>query len=302
MKVCVIGGCGYIGAMLVPLLLSDGHKVTVCDTQWFGHGYPASNGNLTVIVCDMRSIDLGTPDAIIHLASLSNNNMYGVNRSLARATNCWLPPRTSARMIYASSVAAYGTSDAMLSEDAPMKPTTPYGMDKVFCEEQVLGAGGTVVRSASVCGSSMNMRFDLTVNRLVRDAVHQDEMKVNGGSQKRCHVHMHDLCEFYRLLLKAPKEKIAGEAFNVVAENASVLENAMLVARTIKGSPKIEIGPATDDRSYMVSGAKATDILGFVPKKRVEHAILEIETRLLAGYWRDSYTNKSYMRMLDAIP
>lgn len=295
----VTGGCGYIGSMLVPRLLADGHEVAVVDTQWFGAGHPADNPNLTMRKWEMRDISAWeTYGAIIHLASLSNNDMYAVNKSLAVANNCWLPLGIGERLIYASSVAAYGSSDDVLSEDAPMKPTTPYGVNKVFCEERVLAAGGTVVRSASVCGPSMNMRFDLTVNRLVRDAVMLDKMTVNGGTQKRCHIHMHDICDFYRLLLKTPMEKIAGQAFNVVAENASVLETAMLVARTIKSSPKIEIGPATDDRSYMVSGEKAREVLGFVPKKRVENAILEMETRLRAGYWRDAYTNKSYMRML----
>ena len=296
MKICVTGGCGYIGSMLVPRLLADGHEVTVIDTQWFGAGHPANNPNLSILKVDIRQVAAWqTPDAVIHLASLSNNDMYAVKPYLTVAVNRFLPCE---RLIYASSVAAYGSSDAVLSEDAPMKPTTPYGVDKVFCEDQVLAAGGTVVRAASVCGPSMNMRFDLTVNRLVRDAVMLDKMTVNGGSQKRCHIHMHDICDFYRLLLKAPKEKIAGEAFNVVAENDSVLETAMVVARTLKSSPKIDIGPATDDRSYMASGDKAREVLGFVPKKRVENAILEMETRLLAGYWRDAYTNENYMRLM----
>ena len=46
MKVLVTGACGYVGSLLVPHLLADGHVVTGYDTQWFGDGFlPQTSGD-----------------------------------------------------------------------------------------------------------------------------------------------------------------------------------------------------------------------------------------------------------------
>ena len=37
MRVMVLGGAGYKGTVLVPLLLNHGHVVTVVDNLWFGN-------------------------------------------------------------------------------------------------------------------------------------------------------------------------------------------------------------------------------------------------------------------------
>ena len=37
MKILITGGCGYIGSLLIPELLKEGHKITNIDTQWFGN-------------------------------------------------------------------------------------------------------------------------------------------------------------------------------------------------------------------------------------------------------------------------
>ena len=37
MNILITGGCGYKGSVLTPILLDEGHCVTVVDTQWFGN-------------------------------------------------------------------------------------------------------------------------------------------------------------------------------------------------------------------------------------------------------------------------
>jgi nucleoside-diphosphate-sugar epimerase len=313
----VPGGCGYIGAMLVPFLLADGHEVTVYDTQWFGHGYLPDNPTLRLIRGDVRDIRcirdvcLGQ-DAVIWLASLSNNAMCerepllhdAVNRDAVQIALFAARIAGVKRFIYASSVAAYGSSNEDARENHGLKPSTLYGHAKDFCEKWTLARHAdeftcTVTRSASVCGYSPHQRLDLTVNMMVHDAMRRGVIKVNGGQQKRCHIHIRDICRAYQMLLEAPKGKIAGQVFNFVAENQSVLETAKLVSE--ETGAKIEIGPATDDRSYTVDGTKAREVLGFTPRLTVRDAIWDLKARFDSGMWKDSETNHVYQNMAEGL-
>jgi rfaE bifunctional protein nucleotidyltransferase chain/domain len=166
------------------------------------------------------------------------------------------------RFIYASSVAAYGSSSHDAKETDPLKPTTLYAEAKEHCEHYVRAANEkgfetVIARPASVCGFSLCQRFDLTVNMMVHDAMRKGTIKVNGGDQKRSHIHMHDMLRAYKALLEAPAEKVAGETFNFVAQNLSVMETAIIVSDITEAD--IEVGPATDNRSYTVDGTKARE-------------------------------------------
>ena len=301
MRVLVPGGCGYIGAQLVPVLLSRGHTVRVLDNQWFGDGgLPKDNEHLSVFAVDASKKPY---DAVIDLAGLTNNAMCELNPVLDHRNNrarfvVWLrnaQDRGVQHYIYASSVAAYGSSHEPLTEDAPLRPTTLYGASKAFCEWKALrfqstGLAVTIVRAASVVGASMNMRFDTTMNKMTHDAVRNGVIRVNGGNQVRTHVSIKDLCDFYVMCLEG---KITG-TYNVVDANMTVGESAQLVGGLSGAS--ITYGGPTDQRSYMVDGAKAR-ALGWEPKYGIENAVRDILVRLKSSYWDDSTTNDKYQRM-----
>jgi nucleoside-diphosphate-sugar epimerase len=313
----VPGGCGYVGAMLVPQLIVAGHQVTVFDTLWFGNGQLPDNENCSLIKGDVRDREAFAEackgqEAIVFLASLSSNEMCMREPKLAEAINKRAVPYAIEiarkagvrRFIYASSVAAYGSSEHDAKESDPLEPTTPYAEAKAYCEGIVLAHTEpsfttTVVRSASVCGYSLRMRFDLTVNKMIHDAVRDGVIVVNGGAQKRSHINMADICTFYRLLLDLAPTKIAGQVYNAVAENQSVLETAEKVSGLIKC--RIETRERSDNRSYTVDGSRARDELGFVPKRLVEHAALYLGTMLQGDYFKDSKTNNAYQNLVENV-
>jgi nucleoside-diphosphate-sugar epimerase len=305
--------------MLVPWLLADGHKVTVFDTLLFGAGLPESNDSLTIIKADIRDTKAWdkackNQDACIYLASISRELMCQKNESLAHEINveAFAPAVKIAhaqgikRFIYASSVAIYGSSDHEAKESEPLQPPSArqpiYGRGKVACEKVLLDYKNanfcwTVTRSASVCGYSTRQRLDITVNRMVHDACRLGVITVEGGEQVRSHIHMLDLCDFYRLLLKTRTDIIDKQAFNVVAQNQKVIDTAEVVASVVGSPAMIKVVPRVDDRSYAVDGTKAREVLGFVPKRNIEQAVRELKVRFDAGYWPDSLTNSIYQNM-----
>lgn len=314
MKVLVPGGAGYIGAVLVPWLLADGHEVTVYDMMWFGRGHLPENGSLKIIKADIRSLrDINAAcegqDAVICLASISAEEMCQRNPVLARTVNMGgaMSVAISAknagirRFIYASSVAAYASSDKPSSETDEMRPTTIYGECKVDAERRVRESfpEAVIVRCASVCGYSPHQRFDLTVNMMVHDAMRKGVITVNGGEQKRSHIHIQDVCDFYRLLLDVPERKISGQIFNVAAVNETVVETANLVAKETGAAVLMQ--PRSDNRSYKVDGAKAFEVLGYKPRRTIRQAVLDLKARFDAGNWPDSMTNQAYMNLANII-
>lgn len=318
MNVLVPGGAGYIGAWLVPHLLADGHEVTVYDTMWFGNGFlPADNEHLTIIRGDVRNTEwfmdaCEGQEAIIYLASLSNNAMHERDAVLFDQVNVdsFKPVVAAAReagvkrFIYASSVAAYGSTEEDAKEMHKLEPSTAYGRAKEACETFLLSHYYedficTVTRSASVCGYSPHQRLDLTVNMMVHGAMRRGVVKVNGGEQKRCHIHINDICRAYRMLLDVDSSRIRGKPFNFVAQNLSVLDTAKIVAE--ETGARIEVGPATDDRSYTCDGKRAHEALGFRARKTVRDAVRDLRVKFDSGYWSDSVTNPIYQNLAEGL-
>jgi nucleoside-diphosphate-sugar epimerase len=320
-RILVSGGASYIGSWLVPHLLAEGHQVTVYDTLMFGNGFlPGDNENLTIVKADVRDHDawrkvcVGT-ETVIYLASISRELMCQQQPELAQAVNvdCFDPDVRIAkeegvkRFIYASSVAVYGSSETPLAEDSPLAPTTIYGIGKKACEEILRGYQSEdfttiVTRSASVCGYAPRMRLDLTINRMVHDAMTKGIISVEGGDQIRSHIHIKDICDFYKLLLKHPA--VGGRAFNVVCANQSIKQSAKMVqdimSREFGKFVITPVKPRVDDRSYAIDGSLVAE-LGWTPNWMIHDAVRDVAIKFASGYWKDSLTNPIYQNMTNEV-
>ena len=293
MNVLVAGGAGYIGARLVPFLLADGHKVTVFDSMWFGNGHLPDNPNLTVIKGDIRDTfalndaALGQ-DSVIWLASISNNDMYRVNYDLTHTVNTSITP-FSIKFIYASSVAV-------------LDPTSDYAKDKLYCESVLKDTGAIIVRSASVVGYSAHQRFDLTLNRMTHDAYRKGVITVNGGNQVRTHIHIDDLCDFYRLLLT---KGVQGETYTAWNISLSIKDSAETIKGIFEDHKKqvsIEYKPRTDDRSYGTElNGDSMRSIGAETKRAVWDGVRDLIIKFDSGYWKDSETNPIYQNIRDDL-
>src|SRR5581483_6471411 len=140
MRILVTGSHGYIGSVLVPMLLGEGHLVQGLDNDWFEPCALFSSGNdapsLTVDLRDVRASELEGFDAVIHLAALSNDPLSNLDPALTYQINHLASVRLAqlarqagvGRFLVSSSCSMYGAAgESLLTEEADLQPVTPYG-------------------------------------------------------------------------------------------------------------------------------------------------------------------------------
>jgi nucleoside-diphosphate-sugar epimerase len=317
--VLVTGGAGYVGSVLVPKLLAEGHSVRVLDTYWFGtevlagvRGHP----RLTEFRGDMRDQAvlkrmLRGCTAVIHLACISNDPSFELDPDLGRSINydAFLPlvklSKDSGvqRFIYASSSSVYGIKDEEdVTEDLPLCPLTDYSKYKAMCEEVLerereKGFATLTLRPATVCGYSPRLRLDLSVNILTNLAYHRREITVFGGEQRRPNLHIQDMADLYVQCLRWPADRIDGKVYNAGWQNLKIREIAELVKAEVGDDVKIATSPTDDLRSYHVSSEKIRRELGWKPRHTVPDAIRELIAAFQAARVPNSLSDPRYFNI-----
>jgi nucleoside-diphosphate-sugar epimerase len=285
MHVLVTGACGYKGTVLVPKLLTAGHRVTGVDIMWFGN-FLRPHPELEVIEADVRNIDsvpLDGVDAIIHLSSIANDPCGDLDPKLTWETSVLTTMQLAdravrlgiKRFIYASSGSVYGVKDdPEVTEDLELVPISEYNKTKMCAERVLLSYKDDllvqIVRPATVCGFSPRMRLDVSVNMLTMQALTAGRITVFGGEQTRPNIHMDDITDLYLFLLDHPEHL---GVYNAGFENLSILDIAHRVQSHVPA--EIVVTPSNDPRSYRINSDRLL-ATGFRPKKTVEDAIVEL--------------------------
>jgi dTDP-4-amino-4,6-dideoxygalactose transaminase/nucleoside-diphosphate-sugar epimerase len=320
-KILVTGGAGYLGSVLVPLLLDEGYEVTVLDRLYFGRETLASvieHPHFRLIDGDIRYLDelngfLDGVEAIIHLAGLSNDPScdleperterinYDATMELARRA-----ARAGVRrFLFASSCSVYGSNPApIVDEESELYPVSLYAEMKAKAEHDLMllpAPGMTIcaLRMATLYGLSPRMRFDLAINLMVLNAVQKRLIHVLGGGQQwRPFLHVVDASRAFLTALRARPEVVDHQVFNIGgdAENFRIAELATLVRDTL---PDYEVSIETvpddaDRRSYRVSFAKAAEALEYRTECRVADGIVELAHAVGGGILGDCTDSRYY--------
>lgn len=323
-KILVIGGAGYVGSSLVSKLLDGGYNVYVLDTFWFGkdvfNDYLTKNisrfRQLFMLEGDIRSYDLekamADVDCVIHLACISNDPSFELNRDLGKSINhdaflrvidAALRARVK-RFIFASTSSVYGIKkEDNVTEDLALEPLTDYSKYKAFCEMELrmIPVGKlpwVIIRPATVCGYAPRLRLDLTVNILTMAALTKGKITVFGGNQKRPNINIKDMSDLYVQLIDEPDEKIIGQTFNVGGDNYSVMEIALLAGKIVEchknTSLEIEIKLSNDLRSYHISSQKIKRELGWQAQYNIDDAVRSLVYAFESGKIPDPNDSKYY--------
>jgi nucleoside-diphosphate-sugar epimerase len=298
-KVLVTGGAGYLGTVMVPILLEAGYDVTLVDL--FREGDPVLAPccrfeTFTPVRGDARNEALmrklvSQADIILPLAALVGAPLCAQDPLNAATVNrdavVMLSKMASKdqRIVYPTTNSGYGVGEKgqFCTEETPLRPVSLYGTTKVEAEKAILDSGnGVTLRLATVFGMSPRMRIDLLVNDFTYRAATDGAVVIFEGHFKRNYIHIRDVAKAFMHAI-AHYPRMNNQPYNVGLSTAN-LSKLELCAKIKEHVPRFNyieasIGEDPDKRDYIVSNAKL-EAAGWTPDWPLDRGIRE----LLRGY------------------
>ncbi|PWB73285.1 NAD-dependent dehydratase [candidate division GN15 bacterium] len=283
MRVLITGHKGYIGTVMVPIMMKAGFDVVGMDSDLYRR-CTFNNGMMDIpgIEKDIRDAtvqDLKGFDAVCHLAALSNDPLGNLNPEITydinfRGTVHLAEVARAAgvrRFVFSSSCSNYGSAgDNLVTEDAPMEAVTPYGVSKVKSEKALAELADrnfvpVFLRNATAYGLSPRHRFDIVLNNLTAWAYATGRVYLKSdGTPWRPIVHIADITQAFMVALTAPSGVVSGQAFNIGRQdqNYRIRDIAQIVQQVVPDC-RIEYAPdaGPDTRCYRVDFSKAARLL-----------------------------------------
>lgn len=312
MNILVTGGAGYIGSGLLAGLGEEFPEATITsldnlttgDYRYVDHlkrdrHYRLLAGDIRRKSDVQKAMDQDT-SMIVHLAAMSgiescknepmnaiSTNIYGTHLLLEEAVE-----HNVERFIFASSAAVYGTPQQQpISETHLLKPINLYGVTKGSAEQLLnathinQGLTITILRLSNVYGLGACTSWKTVIPKFVWQAVNDKPLTIRAdGNQQRDFVHIRDIIHAVNRCLKAPRQAIAGETFNIGGETLSVNQIAEIVVResrqrlnkeTLKVFTPLGVGEVYTSQ-FQYSHKKASEKISYKPKQEMLKGISEL--------------------------
>jgi len=244
------GGSGFVGGWLRAHLEDQGDEVVLTDAEVDVTDGEALRAALVPVA----------PDVIYHLAALSHVgrswvdpartfqvNAVGTLQVLEAASHCAAPPA----VVVVSSAEVYGQAagDEPVTEQAALRPVTPYAVSKVAAEylalQAWLGRGLRAVRARPFNHVGPGQSPDFVVSALARRIARAErsgggEVRVGNLDASRDFTDVRDVVRAYRLLAEhaLSSRAFAGEVYNVATGTAVTIAE---VARRLTALAKVPV-------------------------------------------------------------
>ena len=294
-NILVTGGAGYIGSVMVPELLKQGHQVTVLDNFMYKQNslaHVCNEESFNIVNGDIRLKEIIKPlldkaDIIIPLAAyvgapICSKDPIGatsVNKDAIKMMLKLLSQDQKILMPTTNSAYGSGDEDNYCTEESELNPISQYAIEKVEIEKELLRHGQAVsFRLATVFGMSLKMRIDLLVNDFTYRAVNDRFVVLFESHFKRNYLHVRDVARAFIHGIDN-FDDMKGEIYNVGLSDTNISKKE-LCERIQKYLPEFtfleeELGKDPDQRNYIVSNEKI-EKTGFKTEYSLDDGIMEL--------------------------
>lgn len=311
-RILVIGGAGYVGCVLVPMLLEGGSAVTCADfllyengplvmSWWKNPAFRFHRFDLRDTTAYERVVE-GATDVVL-LAALVGDPITKKYPAQSAAINVeavknfvrFLRGRELNKLVFVSTCSNYGLQkdDTPATETAGLHPLSVYARNKVEIEQFLLNEVSdppfTIMRFATAFGLSPRMRFDLSVSEFVREMFLGRELLVYDPDTWRPYCHVSDLSNAIQRVLDFPLGTVRGQVFNTGGDinNHTKRSIVEIIQQRLPEAPVRYQERGSDPRNYRVDFRKIRQSLHFTPQYSVPDGVDELLRVLETGVFAD---------------
>ena len=272
-NILVLGSEGFLGSTLVPNLLKSGNTVVGVDKCFFGRNNPKING-FKFYKKDYNTLSIkffSSFDFIVDLVNISNDPASELNKKFTNITNYSNKIKLFnkiknnlklSRYIYMSSCSVYGNNKDLITENSQPKPISLYSKlclkyEKYLKSKKKLPF--TIMRLGTLYGWSNRMRYDIAINKIIRDMIFLKKIEILGGTQVRFFCHNEFACRVINKIISENNSKTLNKVFNIGNFNTNIIKlSAKILKLTkFKGVSVFHETNTIDKRSYKVSTSSA---------------------------------------------
>ncbi|MDA0662256.1 MAG: NAD(P)-dependent oxidoreductase [Proteobacteria bacterium] len=302
MSILAIGGAGFIGRRLIPLLVAENQTVTVMDIdvqtasrafEQFGDKVKVVRGDVTAFDDVIGAMIESGADRVVNLSYFIGELAPHVafKLDIQGMDNCFEAARRTGmkHTVFASSVAVSGQQSKFgernVTEDDERHGDTQYAVNKIINEWQAhdyrrsYGMKITCIRPANVTGPDKKFGSIDHVNCMCQPA-RGKPVTFSHADTMRCVIHVEDMAEVFARVLLSDNPK--HETYNSGGATVSLGELAALVKEFLPDADiRFENGSGGRPVSgnFLIDNSKVVEEFGvqYAPlRQRVKEVINDI--------------------------
>ena len=292
-RVLLIGSEGFLGSVLVPYLQKEkGFHITGVDKCFFGVNNKKSV-NFKFFKKDYNLLPkkfFENFDIIVDLVNISNDPASELNKKFTYQTNFLNKKKlykklknlkNLSRYIYMSSCSVYGNNNNLISEKSKPKPISLYSKLCLKYEEYLKKKKiipYTIMRLGTLYGWSERMRYDIAINKIIRDMIFLKKIEILGGTQLRFFCHNMFACRVIKKIINDDKKLMFKKILNIGNFNTNIikLSKKILQLTKIKKVNLYHEINTVDKRSYEVSVSTSKKLYKDINfKKLTDNSIID---------------------------